>query len=107
MWMQTNTCVTTWKQKYAINQVGYSYAFVRESESTPRSSPSVQVMLDYRCHVPSEGIGYNYPPQVKKCLTRISNMSIDAIEREYQLPDHTGAEVLCTSTICQNEHKGS
>ncbi len=66
------------------NIVRLSNQFVNKlvtAADAPHGYADPQVLFDYRCYLPDgkEEIGTDYPPQIKQCLTRISNMTVQVI----------------------------
>lgn len=64
-----------------------------------RRRPSLDALLDYRCHAPGGEIGKNYPPRVAKCMSTIAAMSFGQLTRHYDLPNERTAKVKHSSTI--------
>lgn len=86
--------LVAWMQKYAINQVGFGYTH-RPDINQPIMQPNVQVMLDYRCHVEDGTLGTEYPPKMKECMTRLTQMSLTEIQQHYRFPDTKFGQVYC------------
>ncbi len=60
----------------------------------PRRSTNPMVVLDYRCYVEDGQIGTNYDPTLRQCLTKLSKMTAEQVQKEYGFPYKSSAAVL-------------
>lgn len=63
-------------------------------KSKLKTTVNPMVLLDYRCYVEGGAIGINYPPKLKQCLIKLSNMTPQDIKDLYKFPKLVNAEVL-------------
>jgi len=83
----SNTMLLPGPQKYEINRIGFS-AIVGCGQNCPgEPKPSVSPMatLDYRCHVPRQYVGFDFPSGVEPFLKRIQSMSAKSVVEEFKM----------------------
>ena len=83
----SNTMLLPGHQKYEINRIGFS-AIVGCGQNCPgEPKPSVSPMatLDYRCHVPRQYVGFDFPSGVEPFLKRIQSMSAKSVVEEFKM----------------------
>ena len=84
---ESNTMLLPGHQKYEINRIGFS-AIVGCGQNCPgEPKPSVSPMatLDYRCHVPRQYVGFEFPSGVEPFLKRIQSMSAKSVVEEFKM----------------------
>jgi hypothetical protein len=84
---ESNTMLLPGHQKYEINRIGFS-AIVGCGQNCPgEPKPSVSPMatLDYRCHVPRQYVGFDFPSGVEPFLKRIQSMSAKSVVEEFKM----------------------
>ncbi|GMH45815.1 hypothetical protein BSKO_13778 [Bryopsis sp. KO-2023] len=83
-------------QYYMSSHVGMNY--LRKKHDSPRKYPEPSILLDYRCSAPGGKIGFDYPPQVEKCLRKFATMSPEELKENYSLLGMIDAEMLFNRT---------
>ncbi len=84
---ESNTMLLPGHQKYEINRIGFS-AIVGCGQNCPgEPKPSVSPMatLDYRCHIPRQYVGFEFPSGVEPFLKRIQSMSAKSVVEEFKM----------------------
>ena len=62
----------------------------------PKGTADLQLLLDYRCHLPQgrEAMGRDYPPDIAACMRRIADMTPQQAsaggEGSVELEEHAG-----------------
>ncbi|KAL6755005.1 hypothetical protein V8C86DRAFT_2686314 [Haematococcus lacustris] len=77
---------TTQKQEI-VRMSNQFIAKLVPAHKAPHGNADPQLLLDYRCYLEgNDTMGTNYPPQVDRCLRKISTMTVAEVEQHYQLP---------------------
>ena len=83
----SNSMLLPGHQKYEINRIGFSAiaGCGEKCPGDPKPSVTPMVALDYRCHVPRQYVGFDFPSGVKPFLEKIQNMSAKSIHDEFKM----------------------
>eukprot|EP00300_Choanocystis_sp_HF-7_P021738 c20831_g1_i1.p2 GENE.c20831_g1_i1~~c20831_g1_i1.p2 ORF type:complete len:555 (-),score=82.41 c20831_g1_i1:163-1827(-) len=76
---------------HTIQRLGFPYTV--QNKPNIRAEPTPIQFLDYRCVSKGGVLGFDYPPAMQKCMTRLSSMKVADVVAEYRLPT-ASAEML-------------
>ena len=83
----SNSMLLPGHQKYEINRIGFTAitGCDRNCPGQPKPSVSPMVTLDYRCHVPGQYVGFDFPSGVEPFLKKIQGMSAKYVFEKFKM----------------------
>ena len=83
----SNSMLLPGHQKYEINRIGFTAITGCDGNCPGQPKPSVSPMvtLDYRCHVPGQYVGFDFPSGVEPFLKKIQGMSAKSVVEKFKM----------------------
>ena len=91
-----NSVFVPGSDKFSIARWGNPHV---NGNGAPNVDMNLQVLLDYRCHVPDGTIGGNFPHKFRQCVDWLSTANVSGTQQRFGFPTEEGAEFVIQRAV--------